>query len=68
MNLQEKTDAIKNDVTTVKKGIEMVIGRYRGLPISLLTRGNKTGLSVTINSDFDDIPETVFKQRPINLN
>lgn len=64
MNLQEKVQAIKNDVDSLKKGIESVVTRYP-LPIAMLVRGNKTGLSVTIESDFDKIPEAVFTRKPL---
>jgi hypothetical protein len=64
MNLQEKILAIEADVNILKKGIDRVVERYP-LPIGILVRGNKSGLSVTIDKDFDKVPETVFTQKRI---
>jgi hypothetical protein len=62
MNLQEKIKAIEMDVDILKKGIDRVVEKYP-LPIGILVRGNKTGLSVTIDRDFDKVPEKVFLQQ-----
>ena len=50
----------KLDVDILKKGIDRVVEKYP-LPIGILVRGNKTGLSVTIDSNFDKVPEKVFE-------
>jgi hypothetical protein len=67
MNLQEKIQAIENDEVIFKKGIERVVEKYP-LTISVLVRGNKTGLSVNINKDFDKVPNSVFIQKPVSLS
>jgi hypothetical protein len=65
MNLQEKILVIEADVAILKKGIERVVEKYP-LPIGILVRGNKSGLSVTIEKDFDKVPEKVFTQKTIS--
>lgn len=65
MNLQEKIQAIECDATIFKKGIERVVEKYP-LPISMLVRGNKTGLSVSVDREFDKVPESVFIQKPLS--
>ncbi len=65
MNLQEKIQAIENDATIFKKGIERVVERYP-LSISMLVRGNKTGLSVSIDREFEKVPESVFMQKQVS--
>jgi hypothetical protein len=67
MNLQEKIQAIENDELIFKKGIERVVEKYP-LPISMLVRGNKTGLSVSIDKDFEKVPNSVFIQKPVSLS
>ena len=62
MNLQEKVQAIENDEVTLKKGIERIKDRYP-LALSMLVRGNKTGLSLSIDKDFDKVPDSVFMQK-----
>ena len=62
MNLQEKIQVIEKDTEIVKKGIGRVVEKYP-MPISILVRGNKTGLSVTIDETFDKIPDSVFIQK-----
>jgi hypothetical protein len=62
MNLQEKVQVIENDVVTLKKGIERIKDRYP-LSVYMLVRGNKTGLSLSIDRDFDNVPESVFIQK-----
>lgn len=65
MNLQEKIQAIENDTVIFKKGIERVVERYP-LPISMLVRGNKTGLSLSIDREFEKVPEAVFMQKQVS--
>lgn len=65
MNLQEKIQAIENDTTLFKKGIERVVERYP-LPISMLVRGNKTGLSLSIDREFEKVSEAVFMQKQVS--
>lgn len=67
MNLQQKIRVIEKDEMIVKRGIDRVVERYP-LPIAILVRGNKTGLSVTIDESFDKVPTSVFTQRAISLN
>ena len=67
MNLQEKVQAIENDSVTLKKGIERIIDRYP-LPLAMLVRGNKTGLSLSVDKDFDKVPDSVFIQKPLSLS
>ncbi len=62
MNLQEKMKVIEEDVDILKKGIDRVVEKYP-LPIGILVRGNKTGLSITIESNFDKVPQKVFEQQ-----
>ncbi|MES2619479.1 MAG: hypothetical protein V4615_01400 [Bacteroidota bacterium] len=62
MNLQEKVQVIENDVVTLKKGIERIKDRYP-LSVAMLIRGNKTGLSLSIDKDFDKVPDSVFMQK-----
>ncbi|HLP22368.1 MAG TPA: hypothetical protein VK174_18765 [Chitinophagales bacterium] len=65
MNLLEKIQAIDADVAILKKGIDRVVEKYP-LPIGILVRGNKSGLSVTVDKDFDKVPEGVFIQKKIS--
>ena len=67
MNLQEKIQAIEQDEVIFKKGIERVVEKYP-LSISILARGNKTGLSVSIDKDFDKVPVSVFKRKTVSLS
>lgn len=67
MNLQEKIQVIENDAVIAKKSIDRVIVKYP-FPIAMLVRGNKLGLSVTIDKDFEKIPLAVFTQRKISQN
>jgi len=62
MNLQEKIQVIEEDVDILKKGIDRVVEKYP-LPIGILVRGNKSGLSVTIDKNFDKVPMEVFTRR-----
>ncbi len=62
MNLQEKILVIEEDVDILKKGIDRVVEKYP-LPIGILVRGNKSGLSVTIDKNFDKVPMEVFTRR-----
>lgn len=64
MNLLEKIQAIDADVNILKKGIDRVVEKYP-LPIGILVRGNKSGLSVTVDKNFDKVPEDVFTQKRI---
>lgn len=65
MTLLEKIQAIDADVNILKKGIDRVVEKYP-LPIGILVRGNKSGLSVTVERDFDKVPETVFMQKRLS--
>lgn len=65
MNLQEKIQAIEKDDVIFKKGIERVVEKYP-LPISMLMRGNKTALSVSVDKDFDKVPVSVFMQKQLS--
>jgi hypothetical protein len=65
MTLLEKIQAIDADVNILKKGIDRVVEKYP-LPIGILVRGNKSGLSVTVEKDFDKVPETVFMQKRLS--
>jgi hypothetical protein len=67
MNLQEKIEAIEKDDLIFKKGIERVVEKYP-LRISMLVRGNKVGLSVSVDKDFDKVPSSVFTQKPASLS
>jgi hypothetical protein len=67
MNLQEKVQIIENDEVTMKKGIERIRDRYP-LSLSMLIRGNKTGLSLTVDKNFDKVPEEVFTHKPLGLS
>ncbi len=67
MNLQEKIQVIENDAVVAKKSIDRVIVKYP-FPISMLVRGNKTGLSVTIDKDFEKIPLSVFTPKKVSQN
>jgi len=62
MTLQEKILMMEADVDILKKGIDRVTEKYP-FPMGILTRGNKNGLSVTIEKDFDKVSEKVFMQR-----
>ena len=62
MTLQEKIQVIEEDVDILKKGIDRVVEKYP-LPIGILVRGNKSGLSVTIDKNFDKIPAEVFTRK-----
>ena len=64
MNLQEKIQAIEKDEITLKKGIERIRDRYP-LSLAMLVRGNKTGLSLSVDRDFDNVPDSVFIQKPL---
>ena len=63
MNLQEKVQIIESDEVTLKKSIERIRDRYP-LSLSMLVRGNKTGLSLTVDKDFDKVPDEVFTRKP----
>ena len=65
MNLQEKIQAIEKDDVIFKKGIERVVEKYP-LAISMLMRGNKTSLSVSVDKDFDKVPVSVFMQKQLS--
>lgn len=65
MTLLEKIQAIDADVNILKKGIDRVVEKYP-LPIGILVRGNKSGLSVTVEKDFDKVPEAVFMQKRLS--
>ena len=67
MNLQEKIQAIEKDDVIFKKGIERVVEKYP-ITISMLVRGNKVGLSVSVDKDFDKVPNSVFMQKPVSLS
>lgn len=67
MNLQEKIQVIETDAVIAKKSIDRVIVKYP-FPISMLVRGNKTGLSVTIDEHFEKVPTSVFIQKKANQN
>ena len=62
MNLQEKIQVIEEDVDILKKGIDRVVEKYP-LNIGILVRGNKSGLSVTIDKNFDKVPMEVFTRK-----
>jgi len=62
MNLQEKIQVIGQDVDILKKGIDRVVEKYP-LSIGILVRGNKSGLSVTIDKNFDKVPMEVFTRK-----
>ncbi|MFM2306402.1 MAG: hypothetical protein RLZZ367_1071 [Bacteroidota bacterium] len=62
MTLLEKIQIMDADVQILKKGIDRVVEKYP-LPIGILVRGNKSGLSVTVDKDFDKVPESVFTQK-----
>jgi len=62
MNLQEKIQVIEEDVDILKKGIDRVVEKYP-LPIGILVRGNKSGLSVTIDKNFDKVSDDVFTRK-----
>jgi hypothetical protein len=62
MNLQEKIQVIEQDVDILKKGIDRVVEKYP-LSIGILVRGNKSGLSVTIDKNFDKVPMEVFTRK-----
>lgn len=62
MTLLEKIQIMDADVQILKKGIDRVVEKYP-LPIGILVRGNKSGLSVTVDKDFDKVPDAVFTQK-----
>ncbi len=62
MNLQEKVEAINNDVIQAKNGIDSLGYKY-SFPITVIARGTKSGLSVTVDRDFDKAAELAFKRR-----
>ncbi len=65
MNLKEKIQVIEKDSEIIKKGIGRVVEKYP-MPISILVRGNKTGMSVTVDENFDKIPDSVFTQKVLS--
>lgn len=66
MNLQEKIKFIEEDVDILKKGIDRVVEKYP-FPMGILIRGNKTGLSVTVDENFDKASEKAFMQKRLSL-
>ena len=64
MNLQEKIQVIESDEYVFKKNVERVVEKYP-FPIAVLVRGNKNGLSITIDRNFDKTSEQVFKRIPL---
>jgi len=62
MNLIDKVKVLETDIDILKKGIDRVVEKYP-YNMGILVRGNKSGLSITVEKDFDKVEAPGFMQK-----